>query len=225
MTGWSPIRETLTDWIACLLTLGSAWNDAVLATESHRRAAASEDLAEIAELAEALAGSKQRHMETMLQGAGVSGGRRPVARFGKVRAARELPLLRGLRRRSRQAWHRSGSRDFGFPAGLRFQPASGRDPVVGDWPDGRCRHPCRTGASGLRDRGQGGTFHARMISVRPPSWLKSRQCGTKRSIRGCSGHDHVAAVSLRSTKRTVARALLRPVVRIPARDGHRAGDA
>jgi len=62
-------RETLTDWIACLLTLGSAWNDAVLATESHRRAAASEDLAEIAELAEALAGSKQRHMETMLQGA------------------------------------------------------------------------------------------------------------------------------------------------------------
>lgn len=62
-------RGTLADWIECLLTCGSTWNDAVLAAESHRRAAAGEDLAEIAELAEALAGSKQRHMETLLQGA------------------------------------------------------------------------------------------------------------------------------------------------------------
>lgn len=62
-------RGSLADWIECLLTLGAAWNDAVLAAESHRRAAVDEDIVEIAELAEALAGSKQRHMETMLQGA------------------------------------------------------------------------------------------------------------------------------------------------------------
>jgi len=74
-------RDTLTDWIQCLLMYGSAWNDAVLAAESHRRAAAGEDLAEIAELAEALAGSKQRHMETMLQGAAFlqAAGQWPVA--------------------------------------------------------------------------------------------------------------------------------------------------
>lgn len=62
-------RAALAAWIAMLLERGSAWNDAVLAAESHRRAGTGEDLAEIAELAEALAGSKERHMETMLQGA------------------------------------------------------------------------------------------------------------------------------------------------------------
>lgn len=62
-------RALLRDWIGLLLQKGSAWNDALLAAESHRRAGKGEGLAEIAELAEALAGSKERHMETMLQGA------------------------------------------------------------------------------------------------------------------------------------------------------------
>lgn len=62
-------RPSLAAWLAMLLERGSAWNDAVLAAESHRRAAGGQNLAEVAELSEALAGSAERHMETMLQGA------------------------------------------------------------------------------------------------------------------------------------------------------------
>lgn len=58
----------LQDWLQWLVRRGSGWNDAVLCAESWRCAMKGEDLHEIAELAEALAGSRERHMETMLQG-------------------------------------------------------------------------------------------------------------------------------------------------------------
>lgn len=61
-------RESLVAWLDELLVHGSAWNDAVLFAESWRRAK-SGDVGEIIELAGAMAGSKERHMETMLQGA------------------------------------------------------------------------------------------------------------------------------------------------------------
>jgi urease accessory protein len=57
----------LADWIAALIDHGSAWNDAVLLAAAWRADGAA--LAEVAELAEALAGSAERHRETMLQGA------------------------------------------------------------------------------------------------------------------------------------------------------------
>ncbi len=58
----------LEQWIAALLRHGSAWNDAVLLAESWRRAGNGGDLAEIADLAEALAGSKERQLESLSQG-------------------------------------------------------------------------------------------------------------------------------------------------------------
>lgn len=61
--------ESLRGWLRWLVTCGSGWNDAVLVAESWRRAREGGDLTELAELAEALAGSRERHMETMLQGA------------------------------------------------------------------------------------------------------------------------------------------------------------
>jgi len=61
--------DELRDWLAELVASGSGWNDAVLFAESWRRARAGEEFAEVAELAEALAGSAERHMETTLQGA------------------------------------------------------------------------------------------------------------------------------------------------------------
>lgn len=61
-------RESLKDWICVLLSQGSAWNDAVLVAEAWRLAAERQDLAEVADLAEALAGSAERHLETMNQG-------------------------------------------------------------------------------------------------------------------------------------------------------------
>ncbi|TPJ83182.1 urease accessory protein UreF [Mesorhizobium sp. B2-6-2] len=61
-------REDLSGWLETLVEVGSGWNDAVLFAESWRRGRDGGDLQETAALAEALAGSQERHMETMLQG-------------------------------------------------------------------------------------------------------------------------------------------------------------
>jgi urease accessory protein len=58
----------LGEWISTLLRHGTAWNDAVLAAEAHRAFDDAARLADVAELAEALAGSRERHQETMLLG-------------------------------------------------------------------------------------------------------------------------------------------------------------
>lgn len=60
-------RASLVWWLEELLQRGSAWNDAVLFAESWRQAR-SGDIGDVAELAEAMAGSRERRMETMLQG-------------------------------------------------------------------------------------------------------------------------------------------------------------
>jgi urease accessory protein len=59
---------SLREWIAALIRHGSVWNDAVLLAEAHGAAEDAARLVETAELAEALAGSKERHQETMLLG-------------------------------------------------------------------------------------------------------------------------------------------------------------
>ncbi|TAX73322.1 urease accessory protein UreF [Rhizobium leguminosarum] len=59
---------SLAAWIGTLVGNGSTWNDAVLLAESHRQQAEPARLAEVAALAEALAGSRERHQETMLLG-------------------------------------------------------------------------------------------------------------------------------------------------------------
>jgi urease accessory protein len=66
--GMLPHSDALREWLSDLIVFGSGWNDAVLLAEAHRRAG-SGDLHELAELAEALAGSEERHRESMLQGA------------------------------------------------------------------------------------------------------------------------------------------------------------
>ncbi|MBC7281119.1 urease accessory protein UreF [Hoeflea sp.] len=99
--------ETLRDWTETLLSHGSAWNDAVLLAESWRLAGEGADLTEISELADAMAGSCERHLETMNQGAAfldatrawplsvhadlARGAAWPVA-VGAVAGASEMPL-------------------------------------------------------------------------------------------------------------------------------------
>lgn len=61
-------RAALEDWLAALIEAGSLWNDAVLAAQAVGASGDSKELASLAELAEALAGSAERHMETMNQG-------------------------------------------------------------------------------------------------------------------------------------------------------------
>jgi urease accessory protein len=66
--GLLPDADALREWLADLVAFGSGWNDAVLFAEAHRLADAGGNLHELAELAEALAGSEERHRESMLQG-------------------------------------------------------------------------------------------------------------------------------------------------------------
>lgn len=61
-------RASLREWLETLLERGSAWNDAVLLAEAWRKTSADEGIAEVAELAVAMSGSRERHMETTLQG-------------------------------------------------------------------------------------------------------------------------------------------------------------
>ena len=58
----------LSDWLLDQMTIGSAWNDAVLFSAAWRGAGKPAELAVLAELGEALAGSAERHLETTLQG-------------------------------------------------------------------------------------------------------------------------------------------------------------
>jgi urease accessory protein len=61
-------KDTLHAWLIDLLHYGSIWNDAVLFAASWHDASEGRDHQHIAALGEAMAGSKERHMETMLQG-------------------------------------------------------------------------------------------------------------------------------------------------------------
>ncbi len=61
-------RECLKNWISRLITNGSLWNDCVLLCDAYD-AEDDDEVRRCCELAEALAGSKERHLETMKQGA------------------------------------------------------------------------------------------------------------------------------------------------------------
>lgn len=76
--GWVNDGAGLQDWAETALAHGALWNDAVLFatahracanTEAHRGCADGEALGAVAELAEALVGSRERHQETLSLGA------------------------------------------------------------------------------------------------------------------------------------------------------------
>jgi urease accessory protein len=67
-TGAVHDKDSLVAWIADLLVLGGGRNDAILFAESWRVAGKSDELARIAELASAFAGSSERALETEMQG-------------------------------------------------------------------------------------------------------------------------------------------------------------
>lgn len=58
----------LEGWLSLVIERGTGWNDAVLLAESYRAVDDVDRLLAVMELAEALAGSRERHMETLLQG-------------------------------------------------------------------------------------------------------------------------------------------------------------
>jgi urease accessory protein len=70
-TGAVHDRASLNAWIAALLAHGSGWSDAVLLTEAWRASTTADGprLADIAELADAMAPSLERRRESLSQGA------------------------------------------------------------------------------------------------------------------------------------------------------------
>ena len=96
-------RESLADWLGALVEFGSGWNDAVLFAEAWRRASDGADFGDLAELAEALAGSLERHRETTLQGAAFLAAAAGWPHPASAAPAGDLPLLRRRRRRCRRA--------------------------------------------------------------------------------------------------------------------------
>ncbi len=73
-TGAVTDRATLQDWVGALLEFGAGRSDAILLAHAFR----AEDPAPIAELAEALTASAERHHETMAQGAAFARVTAPV---------------------------------------------------------------------------------------------------------------------------------------------------
>ncbi|MCX8996685.1 urease accessory protein UreF [Rhizobiaceae bacterium BDR2-2] len=65
---WVQDAAGLEGWIAAMLSHGSGWNDAVLFAEAWRQCGNAEGLGAAVELAEALAGSRERHQETLALG-------------------------------------------------------------------------------------------------------------------------------------------------------------
>ncbi|MCO5065331.1 MAG: urease accessory protein UreF [Rhizobiaceae bacterium] len=87
-------RASLADWLHDLLAHGSAWNDAVILAASWREADSGGDCGELAELAAAMASSRERHMETTLQGAAFT---EAAAAWGEAHAgALPYPVAVGL---------------------------------------------------------------------------------------------------------------------------------
>jgi urease accessory protein len=80
-------RENLEEWLRALIDIGSGWNDAVLFAEAWRRAKEGGSLGELAAFGEALAGSEERHRESLLLG----GAFLEAAAAWPAGIARELP--------------------------------------------------------------------------------------------------------------------------------------
>lgn len=82
-------RADLAAWVADLLRHGAGRSDAILLAQAH----AAEDPAELAELAEALAPSSERHLETMAQGGAFA--RTTAAVWGLDLPAMPYPVAAG----------------------------------------------------------------------------------------------------------------------------------
>lgn len=95
--GYVTDAEELADWLDALLRNGPVWNDAVLLAEAWHGVDNPERLSNVNELAVALAGSAERHLETTAQGAAfreaASAWQPPV--FGALHEAVAYPVSVG----------------------------------------------------------------------------------------------------------------------------------
>lgn len=66
--GMIDSKDELVDWLDALLTTGSLWNDGILCAAAWRSCTDPDQLADLRDLAIALAGSPERQLETTAQG-------------------------------------------------------------------------------------------------------------------------------------------------------------
>ncbi|MDS7597814.1 urease accessory protein UreF [Agrobacterium tumefaciens] len=130
---------SLGDWVETLLTHGALWNDAVFLSDAWRHTGDGASLQDAADLALALAGSAERHRETLLLGTAFVGAARawphavfehlpkqtpyPVA-VGAVAGAHGVPLVDAI-----AAYLHSGVAQI-VSAGIRLGVAGQTDGVA-----------------------------------------------------------------------------------------------
>ena len=186
---------SLRDWLAAMLGEGSGFCDAVFLAQAHRAASAQDEagLREIAELAAAFVPSRERQLETSTQGrafieiarsawacdgldgmVAACGGAivYPVA-VGLVSAAHAIPVAPTMHA-FLHAWCRTG-----FPPARGWCRSGKPTASAFSQPSKPMSSPPRSARLKLPST----------ISAAPPSAPISPACATRRSIRGCSGHD------------------------------------
>ena len=187
---------TLQDWLASMLADGPGFCDGVLLAHAHRAAACCDDAAlrEVAELAAAFAPSRERHLETSAQGrAFIEIARSAWSCDGLDRliaacdGAIVYPVAVGI--------VSAGACD---PAGIDDARLSARGDVELDFrrrtadPAGADRQPARAWRRWSRSSSQSENARSAprwTISAARPFAPISPACGTRRSIRGCFGHE------------------------------------
>ena len=181
-----------------MLVDGSGFCDGVFVAQAHRAAVSHDDapLREIAELAAAFVPSRERQLETSSQGRAFIEIARsawhcdgldqlvaqcdgaivyPVA-VGLVSAAHDIPLastMHAFFHAVASNWISAGSRLIPLGQTDSQRVLAALEPVVSPLPSGPCR-PRST------------------ISAAQPFAPISPACGTRRSIRGSSGHDDLS---------------------------------
>ncbi len=187
---------TLKDWLATMLADGGGFCDAVLFAHAHRAATADDDAAlrDVAELAAALAPSKERHLETTAQGNAFVEATRaawPCAALDRLKAVWDGPVAYPVAVAVAAAGH-----------GIALAPALAAflQALVANWV-----------SAGVRLVPLGQTDGQRVLAALEPVVAATAQralvtplddmgasafradlaspCGTRRSTRGCSGHD------------------------------------
>jgi urease accessory protein len=83
-------------WLEAVLAHGSPWNDAVLLAAASRVAHDEAELASLSRLAEALAGSAERHRETVAQGAAFLAAVRHWFEGDRIPSGLPLPVAVGV---------------------------------------------------------------------------------------------------------------------------------
>lgn len=86
----------LLDWLSNLLERGTGWNDAMLLSQAWHHLDDKAAFSDVAELAEAMSISKERHLETMAQGSGFLNGVKAWGNEQDLPQACALPVAVGF---------------------------------------------------------------------------------------------------------------------------------